>query len=178
MSPQGEHPSPQCPPSAETLGEGRAAWQGSGPGKRNVPSSCCWNPLFLAALGRAARPSAGFDYSHELKSMLRWRPLHTAAFAGRRHPFSATCQAGAAWGGVHPAGTSPHPPACLQACPGLSSFARLTLGSPGPWPSSRALSEKHPTPQNPSRGPSPSPLTWNPVCPGFYVCREFGKQNA
>lgn len=148
--------------------------------RRAIPSFCAGKSLSLAALRQADPSSAGSDYSHELESVLRWRPPPQSCLRLQTSPPLCYLPVWGCvgWGAPLPRQGEP-PPARLQACRCLSSSARLTLGIPGPWPSSRALSEKLPTPRNPpGGGSSPSPLTWNPDDPGFYVCGGFGKQNA
>ena len=88
-------PSPGCPPSAPPPQEGEEqCGRGHSRVKKHPQASAAGNP-FLAALGRAACSSAGFDYSHELESVLRWRSSPQSRLCLHTSPLPATCQAGA-----------------------------------------------------------------------------------
>lgn len=131
---------------------------GERPWVKRHPSFCCWKPPLLAALGRAAQSSAGFDYSHELQSVLWWRPPPQICLSLQTSPPSHYLPGRRLLRGVGHTRRDESPPARLQACHHLSSNARLALGSPRPWPCSLALSQKLPTPQNHPGGTLPIPF--------------------
>lgn len=128
-APRGGGPPPQHPQPRREISRGVCL------GGETSPGSCHWKPLFLAAPGRRGSASAGSDYPHGLQSVLRWRPLPSAEPARPADvtPLPATCQAGLRGGGCPDRDSNPHP-AHSPACCGLSSSARLLMGTPGPGP--------------------------------------------
>ena len=171
FSPMPTHPRPRREKSS---GAGERSWVEKHPQASAAGNPSSWQPLEaqlrpqlvpITVTGSRACCGGGV-------------PLLRAAFVCRRHSLPATCQAGAALGGVRPAGTSPRPPARRPAI----AFLPLpgSLWAPPdlallPGIVREAFNTSKPTPGRP---PPPSPVTWNPDRPGFYVCRAFGKQNA
>lgn len=152
------------------------------PLRRAIPSFCAGKSLSLAALGQAAPSSAGSDYSRELESVLRWRPPPQSCLRLQTSP--PLCYL-PVWGCVGwgaplpPAGRAPArppagPPLPFFLCQAHSGHSWALALLPGIVREASNTSKS----TRGRGGSSPSPLTWNPDDPGFYVCGAFGKQNA
>lgn len=139
-----------------------------------LPGSCHWKPLFLAARGSAAPPQlvlitlTGSRTCCGGLSPPQSQPCRQKQTSPR---FPLPARLGCAQGQVRRQEQHPHP-THSPACRGLSSSARLLMGTPRPSPPPWHCQSSFPTPRKPTL---PVPSTMEPRPAGFYVCRAFGK---
>lgn len=129
-SPMPTHPRPRREKSS---GAGERSWVEKHPQASAAGNPSSWQPLEAQLRPQLVPIRVTLTGS---RACFGGVPLRRAAFVCRRHSLPATCQAGAAWGGVRPAGTSPRPPAGL---PSPFFLCQARYGHPQTWPSSLAL---------------------------------------
>ena len=122
-------PAPQHPQPRREISRGACL------GGETSPGSCHWKPLFLAARGGAAPPQLVLITLTGSRACCGGAPSPPQSRPGRQTSphFPLPARLGCAWGGCADRDSTPPPPHS-PACRGLSSSARLLMGTPGPSP--------------------------------------------